>query len=647
MSPPTRLVSFSRVSVVAALALLGVLVALAGYSIGMDRRSSAATEQADHATQLASAYSDFNAQLLELEGVATDFILVPTPERRADFDVRVAAMLAQLDYIGSLSSAEGRAHLAFVRDQYLPQLAVVQDFFDALLTGKPFHEVMPDAAVVGELQARMAAPMEEQRAAARETMSELRAWQRQRVWTTAGVFAGGLGAAALLLLVLRSAFGTAARAEIEARQFQAEALRDSLTGLGNHRAFQEALHGPAARRGSLALLDIDRFKEVNDTRGHAAGDRVLRAFSTMIQSRFPQAAYRIGGDEFAILSTECELSAQVDQLLHDIRAGWLGVSTSAGLTSWSDGGVDPDLHLAEADAALRWAKREGRERIVEYASVAASVGGVRSARKSEALRRLLTSRRGLAPVFQPIWSLDGELRAFEALSRFDPAVGFAGPQEAFDIAHQDGRSFELDALACERILAAARDLPGEALLFINISPASLVDPRFSVARIAQLVADAGRASERVVIEVTERSTVPLGILGERIGELRAAGFAVALDDVGAGNSGLETLRAVPVDWVKVDRSIVAGATASLSSRGLLKAIFSFADEVGATIVAEGIEAETELALVDTLARGELRTAAEPRVRVVAQGYLLGMPAPAAAGAPGALGVPVPLLSRAA
>lgn len=614
--------TLGKTSLLAVIALTAVLVGLAAYSMGMDRRSSGATASAERATLLASAYSDANAQLLELERLGNEFIVYPTADLRADFDARVSALLSQLDYISRLGSDEDRAGLKAIHEGYLPQLAVVQEFFDALLAGTPYTGPVPDASVVAELQALLDRPVTEQRASSLATMSDLRAWQQQRVWTTAGVFAGGLGAIVVLLVVLRSAITKATRAEMEARQYQAEALRDSLTGLGNHRSFQEALHRQHAPGSTIALLDVDRFKEVNDTRGHAEGDRILRALSTLVDARFPGCGYRIGGDEFAVLATQDGISSEIQRLVDDFAENRFGVTISAGMSSWTRLQADADLHLAMADAALRWAKREGRERLVDFADVEETVGGVRSARKSESLRRLLTTRDGLSPVFQPIWTLDGRLAAVEALTRFDPSVGFSGPEEAFDIANQDGRSFDLDMLACEEILRTGNSLPSDVALFINLSPASIVDQHFTPAVIVGLLSGS-RTPENVVVEITERSTVSLSSLGNKIEQLRCAGFKVALDDVGAGNSGLQSLRTVPVDWVKVDRSIVAGAKESVSARGLLKAILAFANEVGVSVVAEGIECEEEMAIIRSLSL----TPALRGTRVVAQGYLMGRPTP--------------------
>lgn len=630
-----RVTASLSLSLLAGCALAAVLSGLAVYSIEMDRRSSEATARAERSTRLASALTDMKLQLLELERVGTSFILSPTVELRSEFDLLVSEILTQIDHVSALQTQSERRSMEEIKEKYLPQLAIVQEFFDALLVGASYTGPIPDASVVAEIEAVIDGPVRARRESSSETMIQLRSWQQQRVRTTAVVFVGGLLIVAFLMKVLRDTSVRAARAQADIDHLRKEVLTDSLTGLGNHRALQEALRSPTRpATGSLVVIDIDRFKEVNDTRGHAEGDKILRLLARLIAERFPGAGFRMGGDEFAILASERRVEDRLTRMLADFSAATPGVSGSAGESDWDDPGAELDLHLAQADAALRLAKKERGERVVRFSDVEHLVGGVRSARRSEALRKLLADRRGLSAVFQPIWRLDGSLCAFEALTRIDPALGFSGPEEAFDVAQQDGRSLELDHLACEVITSAAGGLPRSALLFINISPASIADRRFSVSAIESLVRGGGRTPSDVVVEITERSSVPARILAERIDELRASGFQVALDDVGVGNSGLETLRAISVDWVKIDRSIVVSASRSTNSMGLLKAIVAFAAEVDATLVAEGIEQAGELDVVAAISSSGL----PPDVQVVVQGFLFGAPAPAgqATGIPNAL-----------
>jgi|GEM_PF-571033 len=579
----------------AAVAISLVLVGLAIYSVSMDRRSSTATTEAERAILIARAYGDISMTLKTLEQDATTFMFHPTPAGRAAFDAGVEVVLGRLGAVEQIGTPADLRVVNRIRNEYLPQLDGVQAFFDALLSGQPYFGEVADEQIVADLYAALEQPAREREEASLRAMQQLRSHQQQRVITTAGVFAGGLGLVGLLLWVQRHSSEEMARAEAALTKLRRESATDSLTGLGNHRAFQELLREIAPSGGALVMVDLDRFKEANDVRGHAEGDQILRSVADLLARIFPSRAFRIGGDEFAaITSSYADGTRCAERLVLSLRERVPGITASAGVAPWeavaegqaADGneGVldefDADLVFAQADAALRWAKREGRNHWVGYPDIADRVGGVASAKKSQAVRRLIQQETGISTMFQPIWGLDGELRACEALSRFAPELGLDGPEEAFDIANQDGRSFELDRLCFDSAVRSAKTLPSSVTLFINISPSALIDQRFSAMRLVSSARRQDRSPSTIVLEVTERAEVPLDVLQERIAELRAAGFGIALDDVGAGNAGLETLRRVPVDWIKIDRSIVHAAPTDPVARGMMRALVAFAGEAG-------------------------------------------------------------------
>ncbi len=621
----------------AAVAIALVLVGLAIYSIGMDRRSSAATAEAERAIIVARAYGEVSSLLTELERTATAFMFNPDPAARARIDEQVAGVLARLQEVARIGTPEDVATVDALLTQYMPQLATVQVFFDGLVTGHPYFGQLADEATIAEVHRALDAPARARQEASLAAMRELRARQQQRVLTTAGVFAGGVGLVAILLWVQRRSAEQVSRAEATVTRLRRESATDSLTGLGNHRAFQEALRDAAGAGGALVMVDLDRFKEANDLRGHAEGDQILRSVAELLASIFPGRAYRIGGDEFAAIAiTYPDATRRTGLLVKSLRERIPGITASAGVSSWdaiasieATTDAEPpcaefDAHLvcAQADAALRWAKREGRNHWVGYQEIADRVGGVASAKKSQAIRRLLQQGSGVTTVFQPIWGMDGELRACEALARFAPELGLGGPEEVFDIANQDGRSLELDRLCFGTALRQARGLAPHIKLFANMSPSALIDQRFSVARLASAVREHGREPGSVVIEITERADVPADVLYDRIEELRGAGFQLAMDDVGAGNAGLERLRRVPVDWIKIDRSIVQAAPTNAVARGMMRALVAFAGEAGSVVITEGIETAEELEVVRTVMEGGQAQQAE----VLAQGFYLGRPA---------------------
>jgi diguanylate cyclase (GGDEF)-like protein len=420
----------------------------------------------------------------------------------------------------------------------------------------------------------------------------------------------------------------------ELTRFEEAALTDNLTGLGNHRAFQEDLRREFSRAArhdealSLALVDVDDLKVVNDSNGHQRGDELLEGLAARLQTlRAEDRAYRIGGDEFAVLlsyTTMDEAKAVMSRLQLDVRENLAGATISVGLASCRGVDRDPEVVRAQADAALYAAKRAGRNAIEAFDEEKDGMW-LLSSTKVRNLRQLIAEGE-MGVAFQPIWDVDRcNVLAYEALARPAEKYGFAGPQDAFDLADRIGRAHELDAVCRAAILARAGDLPADALLFINICPQSLDHKTFDGAGFAELVNRAGLSPSRVVVEVTERAVGRLDIVVAAARELRRFGFRLALDDTGAGNSGLEMLSKLPVDFVKIDRMIIVNAVNDTGARGVLAGIIAIARAIGAYVIAEGIEDEQMLRLVCSAELGEaVRSVGVNGV----QGYLLQRPSQA-------------------
>ncbi|MDQ3642162.1 MAG: EAL domain-containing protein, partial [Actinomycetota bacterium] len=374
--------------------------------------------------------------------------------------------------------------------------------------------------------------------------------------------------------------------------------RDGLTGLANHRSFQEEIQREvvrALRHGgplSLAMVDVDDFKVVNDRAGHRQGDEMLVQLSTTLESgRSTDRAFRIGGDEFAVILTETDREGAA------VAAEWLrvtvasrlpGTTVSIGLATLEPGG-DGTVLRDQADAALYEAKRLGRNRTVSFDE--ATLASVLPATKVLALRALLNEGR-LTAVYQPIWNRRaGEVMAFEGLARPAEDYGFDGPFEAFQIAERIGKVNELDALCRRAVLSGARELPPEALLFVNVSPQVLDHESLACRRLVAEVEAAGFGPERVVIEITERATERLDVVVREAARLRQLGFKLALDDVGSGNAGLEMLLEVRFDFVKVDRIVVVSASEGGPGRAVLAAVCAFASEARSFVIVEGVETQ--------------------------------------------------------
>jgi diguanylate cyclase (GGDEF)-like protein len=437
------------------------------------------------------------------------------------------------------------------------------------------------------------------------------------------LIAGGLaflGAAALFWL-------TGGRRVLRMHRFALErATRDGLTDLPNHRAFQDALRqaGDASERygedTALLLIDLDRFKSENDRHGHRHGDSLLKGAARALAAGRPSdLAFRVGGDEFALLLRHTDAGGArraASRLRTRLADEQIVASIGAGVLRR---GQSPYDLREEVDAALYEAKHAGGDRIVLFREIAASVSVLTSSRREAFLRLMADAALDIA--FQPIWDLpNGRLHAVEALARPRAEYGFAGPAEAFDTAYQLGRVHDLDRLCVARTLARASELPEGVLLFINLSPKTLELDADGSHWFGDAVAAACLDPARVVVEVTERVGSRTNSITDSIRHLRAQGFHIAIDDMGTGNSGLEMLRELRPEYVKLDRSVVVGAVTDQYARGLLMGVTAFAHETGAFVIAEGIEDDDVLDFIDTLPAG----AGSLRIQG-GQGYGLGRP----------------------
>ena len=414
----------------------------------------------------------------------------------------------------------------------------------------------------------------------------------------------------------------------ELNRFKQASLTDYLTGLGNHRAYQEGIArsvDECAGTGSvvtIALLDVDELKVLNDRNGHVTGDRLLASLAQVLRAAdLTSVPYRLGGDEFAL--TFAGMSSQVAKVRMEhvraaVEARMSGMTVSVGISTTSPN--EPDLLVVreQADAALYEAKRRGRNCVVTFDEIRDEHPVFLPARVEEVRGIIADGAIGVA--FQSIWSIaHRRVIGYEALARpigDDPI----NPQDAFDIAERIGKAHDLDRVCRMAILAKAETLPPDALLFLNVSPQSLDHGGLAGTTLVRAVEAAGLTPDRVVLEITERSIARIDVVIREAARLRALGFLLALDDAGSGNSGLEMLSKLAVDFVKIDREVVVRAQAGAGGRGVLAGIIAIAHEMNAQIIAEGIEDSAMLELI----RGATRSS--PMDSAV-QGYYLGRPQP--------------------
>jgi diguanylate cyclase (GGDEF)-like protein len=420
----------------------------------------------------------------------------------------------------------------------------------------------------------------------------------------------------------------------EIQRLRQAALSDPLTGLGNHRAYQEDLQREiqrAMRYGfslTLALLDIDRFREINDLHGHAVGDQMLVMVGRLLANLIVNGqVYRLGSDEFTILLPHRSLPQTVTLMegaRQAIQREVPEATVSIGLAEMQEREGNAQLLEKQTQAALDDAKQRGYNIVVPFTAMHAPQS-ILSTTHLHAVRQILHDQR-MNIVFQPIWDVtQRRLLAVEALSRPDPMYGFCGPQELFDIAERAGYEAELDLLSITATLQRAHHVPKDAFLFMNLCPRSLEHKLFAGDRLLHLVQAAGLPAERVTIEITERTIQHLDIVIHAIASLQASGFKIALDDTGAGNSGLELLTHLPVDFVKIDRGIVVKAMTDRAARGVLAGMIAIARGIGSHVIIEGIEDQAMLETITSMISSREQDPVDITMAWAAQGYYLGRP----------------------
>jgi diguanylate cyclase (GGDEF)-like protein len=413
-----------------------------------------------------------------------------------------------------------------------------------------------------------------------------------------------------------------------------DALIDGLTGLGNHRAFQEELARQlehAGRSGHLALLlvDVDDLKRVNDERGHASGDELLVAVGRTVMSslRRHDRAFRVGGDEFAIILPGADIDTGL-MIARRILAGALNggdpsrpiesFSLSIGVSAYPSPSAKGSLLYRHCDAALYWCKRHGRTNAAAYDPGRHGVTpDERSSEDLSAAIGLVIAERMLRPVYQPIFSLQtGEPVGYEGLIRPTEGSPFADASSLFAAAERADRTVELDFACLAAVAEGVGELEPGVYLSVNLSPRTLESELFHPSELTTIFERRGIAPQQLVVELTEREEVhDLEGLRRNAAACRKAGIRLAADDVGAGNAGLRLLSEIHFDIVKIDLSLVQGGVLHDPSYAVLRALQELAASWHATIVAEGVETAEQLAATRSIGI------------TAGQGYLLGRPAP--------------------
>lgn len=393
-------------------------------------------------------------------------------------------------------------------------------------------------------------------------------------------------------------------------QLERQANHDQLTGLPNRNLLRDRIEqgiARAARRGcmlALVFIDLDGFKFINDSLGHAAGDELLVEIAGRLNAsiRSSDTVGRLGGDEFVLVLNDHEQLGSVistlERVLQDIGrpaalAGReLQVGASLGVAMYPDDGDDADSLLKHADVAMYAAKSRGRNNFQFFTRALNSVAEERLT--LEAAMRVAIERDEFEVHYQPKLDHRRRIVGMEALARwFHPALGDIRPDRFIPIAEECGLILPLTTCILRRAFAAARrwnqgrDQP--LRLAVNLSPRLFLSQDI-VAHVSGLLCDAGLPASQVELEVTE--TVFLGDDELAVGIFRAfkaLGLSLAMDDFGTGYSSLSYLRRFPLDTIKIDRSLVVGIEQQDEMAMIARAVISLGQSLRKTVVAEGVE----------------------------------------------------------
>lgn len=400
------------------------------------------------------------------------------------------------------------------------------------------------------------------------------------------------------------------------RQIRHLAHHDSLTGLANRATFMGALEqvcfedaDPGAGTAALFLLDLDRFKNVNDTLGHPAGDALLCMVAERLRTsiRSEVVIARLGGDEFGVLCVvrdETEAIAIARRLVARVSTGYelAGTRQSIGLsvgTVLIDGASRrPDVALQHADLALYAAKEGGRG---DFQLFRPSMLG-QQPRRVELLRELEAAIRagGLALVYQPVFDLQADhVAAVEALCRWrHPTLGEVSPATFIPLAEENGLIVELGEWVLGAACRAAQLLPADIRMAVNVSPVQIKSGQF-LGHVERALAETGIAAHRLDLEVTEQTYLDAApeVLDTLRG-LRTIGCHLTLDDFGVGYSALGYLAAFPFDAFKLDAQFMRGVGEDGKKASIVRAVVALAAELKLQVTAEGIETAEQKRMLD-------------------------------------------------
>jgi diguanylate cyclase (GGDEF)-like protein len=592
-----------RATRLATAGLAGVLVVLTGFALWAAYSTNRASRQADRLSSLRDAYQQARFAVAAEESLERKYRLEPGPEARAKFRQAAASLLAALEVVRQRGDDRDRALVGRVRADHARFLQATERLFDAVDAGDTKRVLAIDAGetepVFDAVEAQVDAAAKARHEAARAGLGALRRTEATVLVATPVAFAAGLGLLGVFWAIVVG----------YQRRTQHQALHDGLTGLPNRTLLRDRF-GQAIRAAdrelvpaALLLLDLDRFKEVNDTLGHHHGDQLLVQVGQRLQAALRQVdtVARLGGDEFAVLLPRIASGEGALAVARKLQAAleapfvleglMLEVEASIGLALYPDHGSDPDELLQHADIAM-YAAKEGHAGFVLFDPALDQHSPRKLALLGE-LRRAIDTGQLLLHYQPKVDAHTGKVLGVEALVRWQhPAHGLIQPGEFIPLAERTGLIGALTHYVLDEALRqchAWQQAGHQLAVAVNVSARRLLDLAFPD-EVAATLATWEVPAELLIVEITESAIMadPTHAL-QVLGRLNQLGVQVAIDDFGTGYSSMAYLKTLPVQELKVDRSFVGQMTSSSRDQVIVRSTVDLGRNLGLRVVAEGVE----------------------------------------------------------
>jgi diguanylate cyclase (GGDEF)-like protein len=628
----------ARRSRLAAAGVVVVLLAVSVFAIWSSQATASSARRAAWSNRLSDDFVRATSAVAAEESLERKYRLEPGPEVRARYHTAAASLVAAMKDVRVDGSWEDRAFVDRVLGQHSLYLSAIDELFAAVDRRDTVAALRIDGEQVdpsfGAIEAAVSSEAAAEHAAALRSLHSLQRLEGVTSRLTPTVFLLGLILAALLGSVTR---GYRRMLITERARAVHDSVHDALTGLPNRvllaDRFAQALRDGVRRTttAGLLLIDLDRFKEINDTFGHHYGDELLTQVGPRLRAalRDSDTVARLGGDEFAVLLPEISdlpaATAVAEKLRRSLEAPFhvegidVDIEASVGVVISGEHGEDVTTLLQRADIAMYVAKTQNLG-VFAYDPDADGNSPARLALLGE-LRRAL-ERNELELHYQPKVSVStGQVVGAEALVRWQhPTRGMVFPDAFIPVAEHTGLIGPLTHYVLDTALAQARSWLDEGRplpVSVNLSARNLLDEQLPE-HIADLLHTHGVPAGLLELEVTESAIMTEPHRSRRLLQrLSALGIHISIDDFGAGYTSLAQLKTLPVRELKIDRSFVMTMTSDASDALIVRSVVDLGHNLGLTIVAEGVEDPEAL---DSLASYGCD---------VAQGYHISRPVPSA------------------